>query len=252
MSRPASNPDSGSTPEARGWFTTTHWSVVLAAGLSASPQATDALEKLCRTYWLPLYSFVRRHGHSPHDAQDLTQAFFAKLLEKNFWSRADPHKGRFRSFLLTALRQFLADERDRAQTIKRGGGLTFLPLDEQLAETRYLEAPGDGVSPEKVFDRQWAAAVLEQARARLREECIVAGKGELYERLKFVESGEASAFTYAELAAQLGMTESAIKSVVSRLRQRFGELLREEVAHTVAAPADLDEEIRYLLAVIGS
>lgn len=242
--------DSG-TPDRR-WFATTHWSVVLSAGQSNSSQASAALEKLCRTYWPPLYSYVRRQGHGPEDAQDLTQAFFAKLLEKNFWARADRQKGRFRSFLLTALRQFLSDQRDRVRTAKRGGGVPLVSIDEGTAEEHFLEGLNQDLSGEQQFDRQWASTVMETARARLRQECIDSGKSELYERVNLLGDEQERAAAYADTARELGMTVSAIKTAVSRLRQRYGELVREEVAHTVSSPADVDAEIGYLLSVIST
>ena len=233
------------------WFSTTHWSVVLSAGEANSSQASEALEKLCRAYWPPLYSYIRGQGHSPEEAQDLTQAFFEKLLKKNFWARADPQKGRFRSFLLTALRHFLADERDRVRTAKRGGGLSFISFDEQSSEARFLEGLGQKVSSEQQFDRQWAATVLEQARTKLRQECVASGKSALYDRVSLVDGRNESAVSYAVIAQELGMTISAIKSAVSRLRARYGELVREEVAHTVSSPAEIPGELRYLLSVMS-
>ena len=235
----------------RRWFATTHWSVVLSAGDIQASQPSQALEKLCRTYWPPLYSYVRHQGYGPEDAQDLTQAFFAKLLEKNFWARADRQKGRFRSFLLTALRHFLADERDRARTAKRGGGVSMISFDEGTGEEHFLAASDQNLSCEQQFDRQWASMVLEQARARLRQECIASGKSELYKRVNLLSDEQERPGTYADIGRELGMSVSAIKSAVSRLRARYGALVREEVAHTVFSPAELDAEIEYLLSVIG-
>jgi RNA polymerase sigma-70 factor (ECF subfamily) len=186
------------------------------------------------------------------DAQDLTQAFFAKLLRKNFWARADPQKGRFRSFLLTALRQFLADERDRARAAKRGGGVSLIPFDEKTGEEYFLEGMDHKLSAEQQFDRQWAFAVLEQARARLRQECMASGKSGLYDRVNLLGDEHGKPPAYAEVAQQLGMSVSAIKSAVSRLRERYGELVREEVAHTVSSPGKVDLEIQHLLSVIGA
>jgi RNA polymerase sigma factor (sigma-70 family) len=250
---PLHSSDSGSNATSdRQWFATTHWSVVLSTGQSNSSQASEALEKLCRTYWPPLYSYVRRQGYGPEDAQDLTQAFFAKLLEKNFWARADPQKGRFRSFLLTALRQFLADERDRARAAKRGGGVSLISFDEQTGEEHFLEGLDQKLSGEQQFDRQWASTVLEQARARLRQECMASGKSGLYDRVNLLGDEHDRSVAYAEVAQQLGMSVSAIKSAVSRLRARYGELVREEVAHTVSSPAEVKPEIEYLLSVVGA
>jgi RNA polymerase sigma factor (sigma-70 family) len=234
------------------WFSTTHWSVVISAGQANSSQAFESLEKLCRAYWPPLYSYIRRQGHGPEEAQDLTQAFFAKLLQKNFWARADPQKGRFRTFLLTALRHFLADERDRGRTAKRGGGLSFISLDEQASEQRFLDGRDQNLSAEQQFDRQWAATVLEQARARLREECVASGKSGLYDRVSLVGGQNECAVPHAVIAQELGLSVGAVKSAVSRLRARYGELVRQEVAHTVSSPDEIEEEIRHLLAVIGA
>jgi RNA polymerase sigma-70 factor (ECF subfamily) len=185
--------------------------VVLSAGQTNSSHASEALEKLCRGYWPPLYSYIRRQGHGPEEAQDLTQAFFAKLLEKNFWARADPHKGRFRAFLLTALRHFLADERDRVRTAKRGGGFSFISFDEQAGEEHFLEGLSQNLSGEQQYDQQWASTVLEQARTRLRQECVASGKSGLYDRVSLVGGKSESSASYAVVAQELGMSVSAIK-----------------------------------------
>lgn len=232
-------------------FTTTHWSVVLAAEQSSTPAALEALEKLCRDYWYPLYAFVRRQGHNPPDAQDLTQDFFARFLEKNYLAQVHPAKGKFRSFLLAALKHFLADEWDKLRTAKRGGGQVPISLDEQSPEERYRLEPADEMSAEKIFERRWALTVLEQARTRLRDEYVSRGKGELYHGLRPFEGGEQGGATYAELGNQLGLTESAVKAAAHRLRQRYHELVREEIAQTVSKPAEIDEEIRYLIRVIS-
>jgi DNA-directed RNA polymerase specialized sigma24 family protein len=233
-------------------FAVTHWSVVLSAGDPQSPGATQAREKLCRVYWPPLYNFVRRQGYNSEDAQDLTQAFFAKSFEKDFFGRANPEKGRFRSFLLTALHQFVLDQRERARTAKRGGGAPLISLDQTAVEEKFLASTGADVPGDQLFDRRWAMAILDAARARLREECIAFGKARLFEQLDLPGKSRDKAMTYADLAARDGQTVSAVKSAVSRLRQRYGELVREEIAQTVADPADVDSEIRYLLTVIGS
>ena len=248
MPRQSDPIDDRSDPQ---WFATTHWSVVLSAGQADSPQASEALEKLCRAYWPPLYSYIRRQGHSREEGQDLTQAFFAKLLEKNFWGRADPQKGRFRSFLLTALRQFLLDQRDRVLTAKRGGGLTFISFDEQTEEF-FRAGLSQNLSAEQQFDRQWASTVLEQARSKLRQECIAERKSALFDRVSLPGGQSETSIPYALIAQELGMTIGAVKSAVSRLRQRYGELVREEIAHTVFSPAEIPAEIRHLLAIIGT
>jgi len=231
-------------------FATTHWSVVLAAGQSTDAQASEALEQLCRAYWYQLYAFVRREGSSAVDAQDLTQEFFARLLEKNYLAQVERQKGKFRSFLLAALRHFLADQRDRARAVKRGGGADCLSLDAQTAEQRYCLEPVDRMDAEKIYERRWAMTLLEQALTRLRDENIAAGKLELFERLRDFVAGE-SDISSAEAATQLGLTESTVKSALHRLRQRYRELVREEIAHTVADPAEIDTELRYLIAVMS-
>ena len=233
-----------------GLFTTTHWSVVLAAKQGDAPDARTALEKLCRTYWYPLYAYVRREGYNAPDAQDLTQEFFARLLEKDYLAQVEREKGKFRSFLLAALRHFLSDQRDRARAAKRGGGADVLSLDAQEAEERYRLEPVDRMDAEKIFERRWAMTLLEQALTRLRDESIIAGKAELFERLRDFVAGE-SDISCSEAAVQLGLTESAVKSILHRLRQRYRALVREEIAHTVADPAEIDEEIRHLIAVIS-
>ncbi|MBI2925629.1 MAG: sigma-70 family RNA polymerase sigma factor [Verrucomicrobia bacterium] len=225
---------------------------MLAAADLASPSARAALEKLCRTYWYPLYAYVRRRGHRPEDAQDLTQEFFVRLLQKNSFAGADRAKGRFRSFLLGALQHFLADEHDRASAKKRGGGQQFISWEQDFAEKRFAEEPTDELSPDKIFERRWALTVLEQAASRLRAEYQAAGTGQLFEHLKGYVTGEGAAPTYAATAAQLGLSESAVKSAIFRLRRRYYELVREAVAQTVADPRELEEEIRHLMAVFSS
>ncbi len=232
-------------------FATTHWSVVLAAGHTSIPGAGDALEKLCRSYWHPLYGYLRRLGHSQHDAQDLTQEFLARVLERKLLRVADPVRGRFRSFLLGTLKHFLSDERKKARAQKRGSGHQPLSLDVELAEQQHNLEPATDRTPETLFDRRWALTVMERTVARLREEYVAADRGKLFDELKPFQPGEEAVQSYAEVAARLGLSESAVKSAIWRLRQRHRDLLREEIAHTVAAPAEVDEEIRYLLSVLG-
>ena len=232
------------------WFATTHWSVVVSAGAQSTPAASEAVEKLCRIYWRPVFHFVRRQGYSAHDAQDLTQSFFAKLLEKNFWARADRQKGRFRSFLLNALTQFMADQRDHARAAKRGGGIPLISLDEITLEEQIPLV--HEFSPEQIFDRCWATTILDQARTRLRAECAASGKSQLFECLEIVGREDANSLTYSQLAARLDMTTGAVKTAVSRLRERYAELVQDEIAQTLADPSQLAEEIGYLRSILSA
>lgn len=241
-----------STPSlTRDWFTTTHWSVVLAARQPDTPGAQQALERLCQTYWYPLYVFIRHQGYSPDDAQDLTQAYFERVLARNYFDQADPDKGRFRAFLLARLKHFLSDQRDRDRAAKRGGGATVLSLDAQAAEQRYRLEPVDAMAPDRLYERRWAFTVLGEARERLKQEFVAAGKSELYEQVNALEMGEETGHTYAEVGQRLGMSVDAIKSAVVRLRRRYGELLRQEIAQTVATASEIDQEIRHLMAAIA-
>jgi len=241
----------GTVAEKAGVFPRTHWTVVLAARAGQDTQALTALEDLCRAYWYPLYAFIRRQGHDSHDAQDLTQGFFARLLEKHYLASVCRDKGKFRSFLLTALKCFLADEHDKVTAQKRGGGSPLLSLDTAAAEVRYQQEPQRDWSPEMIFDRQWALALLAQARARLREEYFWAGKGDLFEKLKRYYDQDETTVAYLDTAAQLGLPENTVKSHVHRLRRRYRQLLREEIAQTVSRPEEVEGEIRYLLEVVG-
>ena len=249
---PESNPSCGNQARyKRAVFATTHWSVVLAAGQQDSPQTQAALEALCRTYWYPLYAYLRRHGYTPEDAQDLTQEFFTRLLRKNYPAQADRAKGKFRSFLLLALKHFLSDERERATAGKRGGGLALLSLDAQAPEERYRLEPADEATPETLFERRWAQTILDQAVARLRDEYATTGKGDTYAVLQAFEPGEQKTLSYTEAAARLDVSESALKSMIHRLRQRHRELVREEIAQTVTTASEIEEELRHLIAVIS-
>jgi len=232
-------------------FATTHWSVVLAAGRTTEPQSAAALEKLCRTYWYPLYAYLRRRGHTEHDAQDLTQGFFGQLLERDWLHGVTHEKGRFRSFLLASLNYYLADQRDRATAQKRGGGRALISFDAEQAEERYRLEPVDERSPDKLFERRWAMELLDQVLIRLSREFVEAGKGELFERLRpyLVEGGGAS--TYAQIAREAGLTEEAFKKAVQRMRRRYHELFREEIAQTVASSAEVEEELRHLCGVMA-
>jgi RNA polymerase sigma-70 factor (ECF subfamily) len=230
-------------------FATTHWSVVLAAANDKTPEAAAALERLCRIYWYPLYAFVRRQGYGPADAQDLTQEFFARLLARSFLARVAPQKGKFRSFLLVSLRHFLSDERDRASAVKRGGGKELLSLDAEEAEGRYRLEPVERLDAEKIYERRWAMTLLGLAWTRLREESAARGKLEQFERLAEFVAGEAEV-TCVAAASELGLTESAMRSAVHRLRERYRALIREEIALTVSAPGEVDDELRYLIKVV--
>jgi RNA polymerase sigma-70 factor (ECF subfamily) len=234
----------------RAVFASTHWSVVVEAGQSDSPKAFEAMTQLCNTYWYPLYAYVRRKGYPAPEAEDLTQEFFARLLAGNYVGGADRRKGKFRSFLLGALEHFLAKEWRRAHTEKRGGGQLLLSLEAAEAENRYLLEPAHELTPTKIFDRRWATTLLEQAMARLEAECRENQKGDLFQHVKDGLSGNPAAARYAEIARSLNMSEGAFKVAVHRLRQRYGELARAEIAQTVASPEEVDQELQYLLAVL--
>ncbi len=224
--------------------------MVLAAGHDSAPGAREALEKLCGAYWYPLYTFVRRQGHSPEDAQDVTQEFFARFLEKEYFSLADPERGRFRSFLLASLKNFLAEQHRQAGRLKRGGGKTIVSWDAASVEERYVAEPKDEVTPEDIYERRWALTLLEKVLSSLGEELTSAGKKRVFAELKNHLWGDQGGESYSVIAARLEMTEGALKVATHRLRQRYRELLREEVAHTVARLEEIDEELRYLIAVV--
>ena len=231
-------------------FVTTHWSVVFSAKDRDSPRSVEALEVLCRAYWHPLYFYIRRRGYSPADAEDLTQAFFAWLLERNWLEGADQQRGRFRSFLLTSISNFLANEWDKARTQKRGSG-RIVSLQGDEAETGYAHEPADNLTPEQSFEWRWALALLDQVMNRLSSEFVKDGKTELFETLKPCLLGERTAQPYAILASKLIMTEGSVKVAVHRLRQRYRQLLRDEIANTVANPEEVEDELRYLFAVLA-
>ena len=246
-------PTAGSSDSGEGrsrWFTTTHWSVVLAAKQGDSAKSTAALENLCSTYWYPLYAYVRRRGQDAEGAKELTQEFFARLLAKGLLAGVDPTKGRFRSWLLGVMNHFLAHEWARVRAQRRGGGQPAFSLDEADAQERYELEPVDESSPERMFDRRWAFTVLDQAEMRLRKEHETAGKGELYSSLKEFVSADGGSVSYEEAARRLGLTPSGVKSAIHRLRRRYQEFIREEIAHTVTSASEVDDEIRYLLSVI--
>ncbi|MCW5555414.1 MAG: sigma-70 family RNA polymerase sigma factor [Verrucomicrobiae bacterium] len=232
-------------------FATTHWTVVLTAKGMASPDAAEALEHLCRAYWPALYAYVRREGHAPADAADLTQAFFARFLEKQFLQDVDRAKGKFRSFLLKTLNHFLADEWRHAHAQKRAGSHPALSINAEEWESRFGQELVSELTPEKLFERRWALALFDQALARLRAESGQAGKGVQFDLLKEFLSSGADEGAYARVAGQLGISPGAVAVQVHRLRKRYGELVREEVSHTVSEPGEVEEELRHLLGVLS-
>jgi RNA polymerase sigma-70 factor (ECF subfamily) len=234
----------------QGQFATTHWSVVLEAGEDGSPSATAAMERLCRAYWYPLYAYVRRAGYSTEDAQDLTQDFFARLLAKKYLALADRSRGKFRSFLLTSLKNHLANDYHRRARAKRGGGAQIVWLDGPAGEARFAAEPADPNSPETLYERRWALTLLETSLGRLREEYRIQGRGAVYDALKDYVWGEKNAATYAEIGAQLGLTEEVVKKVVQRLRQRLRALLRDEIGQTVATVGEVEDEMRHIVQVL--
>jgi RNA polymerase sigma factor (sigma-70 family) len=231
-------------------FATTHWSVVLAAGEGASDLSRGALETLCRAYWYPIYVYVRRKGHGPDEAEDLTQEFFVQLIAKERLRLADRQKDRFRTFLLAMLDYFLAREWSRAHRQKRGGQFAFVSLDQPSPEARYQLEPADDETPEKKFEKQWALAVLQNALAALEKESAAAGKNALFAAIRGVLSDELGDGVYGSIGERLGMTEGAVRVAVHRLRRRYGELLRAEVAQTVGSAAEAEEEFAYLVQVL--
>ncbi len=238
-------------PQPQPAFSTTHWTVVLHAGQAGSPEADRALAELCRVYWYPLYAYVRRFGHSPEAAEDLTQEFFVRLLEKNYLATADRKRGKFRWFLITAFKCFLANEHDRATALKRGGGRAPLSLDALDAEARYALEPVDTHTADDLFDLRWALDVLERVRAGLHQEQTAAGKEARYAQLEQYLPGGDPVCDYATTADSLGMTEAAVKQEVHRMKRRFGELLRQVIAETVASPEEVDDEIRHLIDAVS-
>jgi RNA polymerase sigma factor (sigma-70 family) len=238
-----------STQNGAAAFTTTHWSVVLAAQ-GPTPAAQAALEKLCRTYWWPLYGFVRREGYKPEEAQDLTQAFFARLLERKDLETVRQERGRLRSYLLASVKNFLSKARDRELTVKRGEGQPLVSLDDLLARERADQEPAHKLSADRIYERRWALTLLEQVLARLGAEYEAAGKLPLFDRLKELLAGESGQPSQAKIADELQMTENAVKQAFHRLRYRYRQLLHEEIAHTVAAPDDVEDELRHFMAVL--
>lgn len=238
-------------PAPRDYFATTRWSVVLAAGRKSSPDSERALAELCRQYWYPLYAYVRRRGHGREDAEDLVQGFFARLLERDALGGLDAGRGKFRAYLLATLKNFLANEWDRSRAQKRGGGVEHLSLDWQAADERYHLEPPDRESPDVLFDRAWALALLGRVIDRLRDECAADGRAALFAVAKEQLTAASDTVTHAELGASLGMTEGAARVAVHRLRKRYRELLRDEIAQTLADPEQVADELRSLASVLA-
>jgi len=232
-------------------FRTTQWSLVLAAGNQDSAQGHEALARLCRTYWLPVYAFIRKRGHSPDQSKDLTQDFFANFLERNSVTRAVRERGRFRSFLMTSVDNFLRNAHERTQTQKRGGGRPLLSLDDQDAEASYLSEPAEELDPASAFELRWALTVLERVMQRLRQEYIDLGRGELFDTLQAHIWGDFESIPYSQMAERFGLSLANIKTTAHRLRQSYRAVLREEIAQTVAQPGEIEDEIRYLMRVVS-
>lgn len=245
------NPSAPHDSSHPGAFNTTHWSVIRIAQGGDTTNARTALNRLCVAYWYPIYAFIRRRGHTPEQAQDLTQAFFAELIEKRSFDAADNARGRFRSFLLASVKNFLSHERDKARAQKRGGDFTLVSWEEVQAEGRYAHEPATSVTPEQLFDRRWALTVLEQTVERLRHEYFTAGKEKVFGVLRICLSGERDGAAYAQLGRQLGISEGAARIAAHRMRTRYSELLRAEVARTVLAPADVEAELDALRAALN-
>lgn len=237
-------------PSNKPRFATTHWSVVLAAGKSSSAHHKQALSTLCQTYWFPLYAYLRRGGYNAHESADYTQGFFAQMLEKHYLRQVKPRPGKFRSFLLASLKHFVANERARARAKKRGGGRTVLSFDFENAENQYALEPADDLSPDKIFEKSWALTVLERTMDRLEAELAGKNKQKLFDHLRVYIGAETSSVPYSKAAAELGMTEGSVRVAVHRLRRRCRELLRDEIAQTVAAEDQIDDEIRGLFAAL--
>ena len=232
-------------------FATTHWTVVLAAGRRHTSQSDLALEELCRTYWFPLYGYVRRQGHTKEDAEDLVQGFFARFLARNYLDGLSAEHGRFRAFLLASLKHFMINEWKKSQRLKRGGGEPSLSLDWKTADTQFQIAATTELSPDKAFDREWALALLERVIVRLREECVAAGKGEQFDQLKLFLTAGKGALSHADAARSLGLDGGAVRSAVHRLRKRYRQILRNEIAQTLSDPAQVDEEMRVLFGAFS-
>jgi RNA polymerase sigma-70 factor (ECF subfamily) len=247
-----SKPYNRSTTAPGDIFATTHWTVVLAAGRRSTPQSDRALEELCRAYWFPLYAYVRRRGHTKEDAEDLTQAFFARFLEKNYLEGLSAERGRFRAFLLASLKHFLANEWDKSQRQKRGGHVPHLSLDWQTADTRFQIVDPAEPSPDRAFDREWAVALLARVIDRLSAECEAEGRGRQFAELKLFLTVGKGALSDADAAQALGLSAGAVRVAVHRLRRRYRQLLRDEIAQTLADPAQVDEEMQALFGAFSA
>jgi RNA polymerase sigma-70 factor (ECF subfamily) len=252
MGRVKPPPDDAYPLPADGQFATTQWSLVLRASKRDVSEAAVALAELCQRYWFPLYAYVRRRSTDAHEAQDLTQEFFARLLDKHTLAEATPERGRFRGFLLTSLKNFLANEWDRGHALKRGGGQTTLSFDWQAGESRMSFDVAHHLTAELLFERQWALTLLEHVVSRLQDEFVAAGKSQQFELLKGMLTGDRAGVSYAAIAPQLGLSEAATRKAAQRLRDRYRELLREEIAHTVDDPADVQDEIRRLFEILAN
>ena len=233
-------------------FATTHWTVVLAAGQRHTPQSDRALEELCRTYWFPLYAYVRRRGHNKEDAEDLVQAFFARLLAKNYLAHLDSERGKFRAFLLASLKHFLANEWDKTQAQKRGGGAAHLSLDWQTADTKFQVAATNELSPDRAFDREWALALLAKVIERLQQECAADGKAKLFAQLKTFLMAGSSETAQSEIAQTLGLEEGAVRVAIHRLRKQYRALLRAEIAQTLTDESQVDAEMQALFGAFSN
>lgn len=244
---PAARP--GAAPSPRDEFSKTRWTLVLEAGKDAGARSQDALAQLCGMYWYPLYAYVRRRGHDPAQAEDLTQGFFVRLLEQNVVKGADPARGTFRAYLLGALRHYMSNEWSRAKTIKRGGGKKLIPLDLDDAERRYRLEPAHDLTPEKIYQRGWALTLLERVVAELREQFVSEGKGHIFERLRGALGGGQRGLT-GKIAMDLDLSEGAVRVALHRLRRRYRALLREQIAQTVASPDQIEAEIQDLFAAL--
>ena len=250
---PPSQPEPRSAVSSTGpeYFATTHWSIVLTAGQSRAPGASEALEELCRAYWYPLFAYVRRRGYAQHDAQDLTQKFFARFLEKHFLKSVARERGKFRSFLLASMNHFLANEWDRVKAQKRGGRVEFVSIDGIRADSDRRFEIATNVTPEKIYERQWALTLLDRVLTHLRDEFTATGRAELFNHLKSFLTGDKTGRTYADIAAELRTTEGALKTAIHRMRRRYRELLHQEVAQTVASPTEVEVELHALLAALN-